>query len=134
MDPGKQNGSRYVFFLNRLYRFHVLEEDINCPSRPLYYTDGFFNYIRSAKAEGRDIITMTTRQWYQFLLNKEVLMATDSNGIQEDILCRVERKFPEYEQSFTWEKLYDPFSSKSYNYFFVETSIIIDYYFPFNCF
>ena len=98
-------------FLNRLYRFHILDEDILCPPTPSYYSNDFFNNIRSALNEGRDIVRMTTRQWYQYLLDKEVLKVTDAGGRQEDVLCRVERKNPEFHWVITWEKLRLPFLS-----------------------
>ena len=44
-------------------------------------------------------------------LKKEVLMITAASGIQEDILCKVEQKYPECDWSLTWERLRVPFLS-----------------------
>ena len=59
-------------FLNMLYKFPILGEDLLCPPNPPYYSTDFFDIIRDALNEGRDVVRMTTRQWYQHLLDKEV--------------------------------------------------------------
>ena len=60
-------------YLNMLYRVYILGEDIDCPPLPPYYNDLLFSTICQAKSSGRDIISMTTKEWYGFLLDMAFL-------------------------------------------------------------
>ena len=91
-------------YLNSLYRFHVLGDDFLCPPQPPYYSATFFDTIRQAKIEGKNIVGMSTRQWYLYLMEREVLKEETAEGSRENRLCRIERKYPEYDWVSTWEK------------------------------
>ena len=41
-------------YLNSLYRFHILGEDVLCPPLPPYYPTNFFKTILEAKTEGKE--------------------------------------------------------------------------------
>ena len=103
--------SKYIQsqFLNSIYRVHILEEEISCPTLPPYYNTAFINMIKEAKNEGKDIISMSTRQWYYYFLDKNVLNVSGVDGQKEKVLCRIERKFPDYDWISTWETLRLPF-------------------------
>ena len=52
---------------------------------------------------------MSTRQWYFYFLDKNVLNASRADGRKEKALCRVEQKYPENDWISTWEKMRLPF-------------------------
>ena len=53
------------FYLNSLYRWHVLEE-IPDPGRPPYYSEAFFSTIKDVKKNTPLNVTwITLKQWYQ---------------------------------------------------------------------
>ena len=58
------------FFHNALYRWHVLEDfSISDPGNTPYYSQTFFSTIKQVVQEGLlNIPRMTTKQWYQVLL------------------------------------------------------------------
>ena len=76
---------------------------------PPYYNLTFINTILSAKSEGKDIVGMTTRQWYFYLLEKDVLKTTGEDGSTENVLSKIERKHPEYDWNEVWVKMRLPF-------------------------
>ena len=62
------------YFLNSLYRWHVLEErDIPDPGRPPYYSTAFFATIRDVKLNTPlNLCWITVKQWYQLLLERGI--------------------------------------------------------------
>ena len=92
-------------YLSQLFRVHVLHEDLNCPPPPPYYSNQFFDYILQAKTTGRDIVKMSTRQWYHYLLNKDLLKAEIDDGSEIYRPCRVERLSPDYDWITTWKRI-----------------------------
>ena len=100
-------------FLSRLYRVHILQEDTPCPPSPSYYSNHFYQYILSAKNDGKNIIDMTTKQWYHYLIDKELLKEIKENGTEIYCLCRSERLFPNIDWRTTWGKIRYPFLSSN---------------------
>ena len=98
-------------FLSRIYRHHILGEDITSPPLPPYYSAAFLTTIREAISEGNDIVSMSTRKWYKYLLDKEVLTAIGDDGRREKVLCRIERSTPDVDWISTWGKIRLPFLS-----------------------
>ena len=92
-------------YLNMLYRFHVLGENFVCPTLPPYYKGSFFEIICQAKNTGRDIISMTTRQWYIYLINKDVLKVFHEDGSESRRLCRAEVLSPDINWESIWGKV-----------------------------
>ena len=88
-------------YLNLLYRYHVLDEDVVCPPLPPYYSISFFDIIRQTKNTGRDVVSMTTRQWYSYLLNKDILNVIQEDGSEAKRLCKVELLSPDID----WENI-----------------------------
>ena len=99
--------------LNIFYRSRILGEDIVSPPLPPYYTTSFINSICEAKAEGKDIIKMSTRQLYYYLLDQDVLKVTEADGAKVNEKCRIERKHPELDWNATWEKVRASFLSSN---------------------
>ena len=100
-------------FLSSLYRVHILGEDSPCPVSPPYYSDQFYNYILGAKNSGRNIITMTTKQWYHYIIDQELLKASNDDGILVFRLCRAERLSPDMDWKSVWDKVRHPSLSSS---------------------
>ena len=100
-------------FLSILYRVHILQEDTPCPTSPPYYTNQFYQYIVSARNSGMDIIAMTTKKWYQYLIDRELLKETKEDGTQCYRPCRVERLSPDTDWTTTWSKVRHPFLSST---------------------
>lgn len=92
-------------FLSTLYKVKVLGEDLVCPPAPPYYSDSFFKSISTAIAEGYDVTTMSTRQWYLFLLNDEILLEEQSNSPRQPKPCRVEERSPGADWSEIWARI-----------------------------
>ena len=73
-----------------------------CPSKPPYYDDSFFAFIREVKQEGLlNLKTMTSGIWYRVLLENHVTHV-QSDTARKLKPCRVENKHPEID----WEKVW----------------------------
>ena len=83
-------------FLKQIYNKHVLDEDIDCPKLPQYFKDceDFFDIMKDAMSEGKDIVNMTTKDWYHYILHNNILY-TKVNGTFTKSLCRIERNRPD---------------------------------------
>ena len=89
-------------YLSILFRSQIQGEEISCPPLPPYYTETFFVTIRKAKQSGYNVVTMTTRQWYRYLLNEDILKTIQEDGSITNRLCRSERLYSEVEWDTTW--------------------------------
>ena len=60
------------YYLNSLYKWHVLEErTIPDPGRPPYYSEAFFSIIKDVHLNTPlNVIWITVKQWYQLLLER----------------------------------------------------------------
>ena len=88
-----------------LYRYHVLGEDFVCPALPPYYNLSFFEVISEARNTGMDVIRMTTKQWYNYLLKKDILKVTNEDGTERERLCRVELACPDVDWEIIWRRV-----------------------------
>ena len=88
-------------FLNTLYRVYILHEDLPAPKIPPYFDNKVFNVITEAINAGFNVIKMSVKQWYHFLIELEVTMAA---SFPDKILrpCRVENLFPLREWKNVW--------------------------------
>lgn len=93
------------FFHNALYRWHVLEDrSITDPGNTPYYSQSFFSTIKKVVHEGLlNIPRMTTKQWYQVLLENNVTMelSTLNTRVWKPIKCEI--NFPDVDWDRTWE-------------------------------
>ena len=106
-------------YLTMLFRSQILEEDILCPPLPPYFTASFFATIKKAKYAGCDIGSMSTRDWYRYLLNDDILNIVNEDGSFEKRLCRSERLFPDIDWEATWQRAKLPvLSSKTMSFLF----------------
>ena len=66
-------------YLNSVCRVQILKEELSRPNPPPYYSNEFFQVIQNAKDNGNGIIKMTTtKAWYQFLLQEEIMTRDDN--------------------------------------------------------
>ena len=56
---------------------------------------------------------MSTKKWYQFLLDSELLKETSTDGTQSYRVCRAERLSPNIDWKITWSKVRFTFFSSS---------------------
>ena len=98
-------------YLNILYRAHVLNENLPNSALPPYYDKHFFDIIVTAKEEGHDISIMTTKQWYKFLVEREVTMLPINNEPPQLRPCRVELANPDTNWTDVWSKVRLPYLS-----------------------
>ena len=90
-------------FLKQIYVKHVLGEDVECPTLPQYFKDcgDFFETMKNAMNDGKDIVNMTTKDWYSYILHKN-LFYTKVNGVSTKSLCRIERLKPDWNFPEVW--------------------------------
>lgn len=100
-------------FLSLLYRVHILQDDIYCPPTPPYYSNYFFDHILRAKNSGLNIVNMTTWQWYNYLINYDLLKMEMDDGTAVYLPCRAERLSPHIDWRSTWKRIRFPFSSSN---------------------
>ena len=88
-------------YLNLIYRAKILSEDL--PQLPLHpcYSHDFFQTIRNARDCGNDIMNMSTKAWYNFLI-QDVLNILDDNQSLNLSPCRIEQKLPELNWPDIW--------------------------------
>ena len=75
-----------------------VEEDrsIPNPGNNPYYTEETYNVIRRAMAEGKDLVSMTGKEWYHFILASVI-------GQEEELTpCRAEILHPLHDWTNTW--------------------------------
>ena len=68
-------------YLTEIFRSHVLDESsvpLNCPP---YYNNDFFQTIKDAINLGMNVSTFSTKQWYNFLIQKDYMYATDEDSL-----------------------------------------------------
>ena len=75
-------------YLSILFRSQIQGEEIPCPPLPSYYSESFFATIRKAKELEHNIVTMSTRQWYRYLLNDDILKTIQEDGTYSNRLCQ----------------------------------------------
>ena len=82
-----------------IFDHYILEEGYYHPTKPPFYSEAFFERIREARNLGHDIIYMTVKEWYNFLLKREIE--------NDEILrpCRVERLCPTARWCDVWRNV-----------------------------
>jgi len=99
---------RTSLYFNALYEYYVLDNtSISPPRRPPFYSQQFFEVIKSAM-ENNQIAEWSSKQWYCYLLGrnhlqKEVL-DVDGENRWEDVQCHVETVFPNFDWKATWAR------------------------------
>ena len=95
-------------YYNSLYEYHVMNNtSISNPGCPPYYTNQFFEKIKTAMKEN-NVEGWSSKQWYTYLLNKDVLQTEvyDDDGriSWETKKCQVETEFSHFEWDITWAR------------------------------
>ena len=89
---------------NALFKWHVLKEtNLQNPGLPPYYSASFFSDIREVYDSGKNIIKMTSKEWYGVLLDKNILSETNEAGERETKVMKVELKYPDVDWKRTWK-------------------------------
>ena len=89
-------------FLSSIYRAKVNGENIDCPEVP-YYSQHFFDVLTTATQEGKDVVTMTTRYWYCYLIQRDVTVELpEADQPRQLKACRVERLQPNTDWPQIW--------------------------------
>ena len=94
-----------TIFLNTLYRVFILHEDLPAPQIPPYYGTHFFNVISEAINAGFNVIKMSVKQWYNFLIELDVTLATPDKTL---VSCRVENLYPLTQWKIVWPNVRMP--------------------------
>ena len=87
-----------------LFKVNVLD-DISLPSLtlPPFYNKDFFATIRRVHLETPlNVLYMSEKEWYTFLLEDKVIKEVRENGLEEYKLCRVERLNPQTDWEKSW--------------------------------
>ena len=94
-------------YLNSLYHtavfnHHVLQDSTwPEPDTPPYFSEEFFSIIRNAHLHSsNDVTTMSSSQWYQYLLENQILKTNGSPSLY--IPCRAERLTPAHDWQRIW--------------------------------
>ena len=90
--------------LSILYRVHVLGENLPCPPLPPFYNTQFFDTIKDSVESGADVVSMTTHQWYHYLLECEVTMQ-EVDMIRHLRPCRAEERSPDTDWPVVWARV-----------------------------
>ena len=96
---------RHSLYHEVLYRYHVLGEvTLPDPGYPPYYDKTFFDTIKHYKDNSTlNISVMTTKQWYQVLLDDQVLMSPADEDSPATLLpVRAELLHPSTDWACTW--------------------------------
>ena len=86
------------FYLNSLFRWHVLEErHIADPGRPPYYSEEFFKIIKDTHFNSPlNVAWITLKQWYQILIERGVTHTTEAQDSPPILLpSHLEEKYPD---------------------------------------
>ena len=85
-----------------LFNHHVLQDSTwPEPDTPPYFSEEFFSIIRNAHLHSsNDVTTMSSSQWYQYLLENQILKTNGSPSLY--IPCRAERLTPAHDWQRIW--------------------------------
>ena len=87
------------------YDYYVLDiPNQHPPVKPPFYTDEFFQVIKNAKHSGLNIINMSIKQWYRFLLKQEFSDMVDADMVTRP--CRIERLNPTVKWDIAWKNVH----------------------------
>ena len=87
-----------------LFNFHVLRDDlIPDPGLPPYYSADFFEKIRKVHLTSHlDVATMSSSDWYHYLIKDNITMHTPEDSIKQYLPSRTELAWPAKDGDNTW--------------------------------
>ena len=96
---------RQSIYHHQLFLYHVLEDrSIKDPGMPPFYDADFFHIIRSVHLNPTlNVVKMSERQWYQYMLEEKVIMEQNAGSLLMK-QCRVERQIPLNNWESTWKR------------------------------
>ena len=83
----------------------MLKEDIVTSPLPPYFDSELFSTISQATDSGHNVSKMSTRQWYEFLMEEEFTTQNQETPTRNLIPCRVESLHPELDWSLIWSNV-----------------------------
>ena len=81
------------------------QRNIPEPPKSPYYTEELFNLIQLAKSEKLPLLKMGSKEWYNFLMSKNIQEETFDNlgnTTMKLIPCRIKVTFPDNDWDKTW--------------------------------
>ena len=102
-----------------LFQWHVLDvRTIPNPGLPPYYNNAFFNHIKQVLEEGLlNLKTMTTKIWYQVLLENLVTHSLNDSEHRVLKVCRTESYNPGQDWERIWQAAITPGLPSSFRTF-----------------
>ena len=98
LETGSASGFIHSHYHQALLAWNVHDDrSIPDPGKNPYYTVETYNTIKRAVAEGKDVMTMTGKEWYNFILGSVI---EEEEG--ELIPCKAELMFPLHDWTRTW--------------------------------
>ena len=90
-------------YMTVLYNFHIEDIGIRKPPPHPFYSAELFATIKQAKSDGLDIVNSKIKDWYQYIIKKNLTHCRGENG--EEILrqTRLEYLFPQIDHSNRWK-------------------------------
>ena len=78
----------HVFKVNSFHKaifdHYVIKDGSQDPGRPPYYSNDFLKIIKEAYNEGKNVETLSLKDWYYRLLERNI--THNSNGVDEEIV------------------------------------------------
>ena len=90
-----------------MYRAYILDEALEAPPVPPYYDAEFLAVIKDALNDGQDIVSMSVKQWYSYLIEQNVTTITNEEGRMMRP-CRVERMYTDVIWEAVWSNARHP--------------------------
>ena len=98
LETGSASGFIHSHYHQALLAWNVHDDrSIPDPGKNPYYTEETYNTIKRAVAEGKDVVKMTGKEWYSFVLSSVI---EEEEG--ELIPCKAELMYPLHDWSRTW--------------------------------
>ena len=94
-------------FSNTLYRAYILNEELEAPPMPPYYDSEFLAVIKDALNDGQDIVSMSVKQWYSYLVEQNITTISNDEGRMLRP-CRVERMYGDVAWEAVWSNVRHP--------------------------
>ena len=80
------------------------QKDLKDPGAPPFYSKEFFSIIKEAHEDRTlDIVKMSSKDWYNLILERNISMEIDSGGIRIPKLSRAESLHRDVDWKRTWE-------------------------------
>ena len=95
------------YYHEALFKWHIQDfREIEKPGFSPYYSGDFFTTIKEVyEKKGMGIKSLSSKDWYELILEKNVTSKVNDSGVREKILTRMEIKHPGVDWERSWETL-----------------------------